>query len=233
MFKELKTRFTNEVFKGEKSFFAALEKAYADMSRRATGHNSQMKTDALTWIIDNEIFKRALDCKCQDDFDAWHKETCIKLKEIHKGFGRIGRAQKVINMAFKYLSCVDNTYNHILPFCHMALDGYTLNWYKDIGGQWVEWSKIDNYDEYFKIQMKIRNHLKNNNKYCITIGDKTTKNFKISNIPFEAEFVIWEGEIIKAKYNAIIKELNNYKTKGKKKDSWLIDDLFDSYLQTY
>jgi hypothetical protein len=76
----------------------------------------------------------------------------------------------------------------------MTLDGYTLNWYKDIGGQWVEWSKIDNYDEYFKIQMKIRNHLKNNNKYCITIGDKTTKNFKISNIPFEAEFVIWEGE---------------------------------------
>ena len=68
MFKELKTRFTNEVFRGEKSFNAALEKAYADMSRRATGHNKQMKIDCLTWLIDNEIFHKVLNCKNQNEF---------------------------------------------------------------------------------------------------------------------------------------------------------------------
>ena len=233
MYSELKTRFATEVFKGDKNTTAALGKAYADMSRRAAGHKNQMKIDCLTWLLDNEVFQSALNCKNQSDFDNWHKETCIKLKEIHSGFGKIGRSQKVINMAFKYLSCVDNTYDTILPFSHMTLDGYTLNWYRDIGGQWIEWSKIDNYDEYFKIQEDIREYLNNHNEYCISIGKMVTKKIAISNIPFEAEFVIWEGEIIKAKYNAIIKELNNYKTKGKEKDCWLIENLFDTYLQSY
>ena len=115
----------------------------------------------------------------------------------------------------------------------MTLDGYTLNWYKDIGGKWVEWSKIDDYDEYFKIQEDIREYLNSHNEYCVTIGKKITKKINVSNIPFEAEFVIWEGEIIKSKYNAIIKKLDNYKINGKKKDSWLIDNLFDDYLQSY
>lgn len=233
MYSKLKARFATEVFKGDKNTKTALEKAYADMSRRAQGHNEQLKKDCLSWLIENKIFENGLKCKNQDEFDKWHKETCIKLKEIHKGFGRIGRSQKVINMAFKYLSCIDNTYDAILPFCHMTLDGYTLNWYKDIGGQWIEWSKIDDYDKYFKIQEHIRDYLKNHNEYCVAIGEVTTKKIAISNTPFEAEFVVWEGEIVKSKYNAIIKELNNYKIKGKDKDRWLIDNLFDTYLQSY
>ena len=236
---ELKQRFTDEVFKEEKNHKVALEKAYADMSRRATGHNPQMKTDCLNWFDNKKIFESALNCKTQEEFDEWHKETCQKLKEIQKDFGRMGRSQKVINMAFKYLSCVDDTYDAILPFCHMTLDGYTLNWYKTIidkeeQKKLTEWSKISDYEkEYYPIQEKIREYLKEDHKYSICIGEETTKKFDIPKIPFQAEFIIWEGEIIKDKYKTIIKQLNNYKTKGKKKDNWLIGNLFDDYLRSY
>lgn len=233
LYNKLKTRFATEVFKGDKTEEKAIEKAYADMSRRAQGHNEQLKKDCLLWLNENKIFENALKCKNQVEFDNWHRDTCIKLKEIHKGFGRIGRSQKVINMAFKYLSCIDNAYDAILPFCHMTLDGYTLNWYKDIGGQWVEWSKIDDYAKYFEIQEYIREYLKNHNEYCVAIGEVTTEKIAISNIPFEAEFIIWEGEIINSKYNELVKSLNKYKLEGQKNDKWLIGDIFDTYLNNY
>lgn len=232
MYNELKNRFA-KVFKDENNEKEALNNAYADMSRRAQGHNEQLKNKCFAWLNENKIFEEVLNCKSQDEFDEWHKRVCIELKKIHGKFGSIGRSQKVINMAFKYLSCVSNKYDAILPFCHMTLDGYTLNWYKGIGGKWVAWSKIDDYDEYFEIQEYIRKYLKNNNEYSITIGKRKTKKLSISHVPFEAEFIIWEGEIIKSKYNGLIKELNNYKTKGKENDGWLIDDLIDNYLQSY
>ncbi len=237
---KLKDKFKKEAFKfkGDETEEKAIEKAYADMSRRATGHNEQMKTDCLAWLIEDEIFKNALNCKTQEDFDVWHKDTCIKLKEIHKDFGTIGRAQKVINMAFKYLSCVDSEYDAILPFCHMTLDSYTLNWYKNNVRKKeqkapAEWSKIkDYYNEYYPIQEKIRNYLKNDPKYSIRIGEETTKTIDIPDTPFEAEFIIWEGEIINSKYNELVKSLNKYKREGQKNDRWLIGDIFDTYLNT-
>lgn len=227
----LKNRFANEVFKGEKTKLTALEKAYADMSRRATGHTSAMKETCVTWLFE-EIFSQPLEIQSQAEFDRWHKDTCEALKHLHGSFGRIGRSQKVINMAFKYLSCVDHTYDSILPYCHMTLDGYTLNWYKTINRNWkaIEWSKIDSYDEYIAIQREIRRYLSNNITYSIKIGNEETEKINLSTLPFEAEFIVWEGEIINAKYNNLIKGLKNYASSGKEKDHWLIGDLFARFL---
>ena len=233
MYKELQDRFKEEIFKGIKTKEKALEKAYADMSRRATGHKSSMKEKCISWLLHEDVFSGAISCQSQEEFDSWHEQVCLKLKELHGKFGTIGRSQKVINMGFKYLSCIDNTYNSILPFCHMTLDGYTLNWYKSIGGQWIEWSKIDDYGEYMKIQKDIRDYLRTNHIYSINIEEKTSRQIAISKIPFEAEFVIWEGEIINAKYNDLIKRLKKYASKDMQRDKWLIDDIFDNYLKTY
>lgn len=234
-YKELKKRFCEGVFKGEKSKKKAIENAYADMSRRATGHKPYMKENCVNWLLD-EVFKSTLSFETQEDFDNWHKNTCNGLKERLGDFGTVGRAQKVINMAFKYLSCVDDTYDNVLQYCHMTLDGYTLNWYKMIAPKGESktiptWSKIKNYEkEYFPIQEKIRKSLKESQEYSVVIGKSETKPLEISNIPFEAEFVIWEGEIIKTKYNALIKELSDYRSKGKERDGWLIGNLVDSCL---
>lgn len=232
----LKDRFSESVFKGEKTKQAAIEKAYADMSRRATGHKPAMKKDCVEWLLEEVFDKNLPNITSQEAFDAWHKKICDELKKRHKAFGRIGRSQKVINMAFKYLACIDDTYAHVLPYCHMTLDRYTLNWYKTIISKdekknLKEWSKIDDYDnEYNPIQEKIREYLKENRQYIGTIGKAESSPIALSCIPFEAEFVIWEGEIIREKYNALINAINKYKKEGKKKDNWLLGSIFDDYL---
>lgn len=232
----LKTRFGEIAFKKEKNKKVAIETAYADMSRRATGHTSELKKRCVEWL-ETEVFNTNLDfINSQESFDAWHKETCEELKKRHGSFGKIGRSQKVINMAFKYFSCIDGTYDHLLKYCHMTLDGYTLNWYKTIDPDWkkIEWSKIDDYDnQYFSIQEKIRKYLKENSMYSVDIGGKLTNNIQLPEIPFEAEFIIWEGEIIKIKYNDLIKGLKKYEESLKEKDKWLIGNIMDEFLNQF
>lgn len=249
----LKERFGKSVFKNdsEKTKIKAIEKAYADMSRRASGHVPDIKEVCVKWL-DEEVFTSSLSIH---NFDTWHKETCFALIEkfnsVKPKFGTVGRAQKVINMAFKYFSCITNGYDKHLEYAHMTLDGYTLAWYKSFVMPWVknngyndvstlvEWSKINDYDYYMLIQTNIRNYLKEKQVYSVQIGKKNTAELALPEIPFEAEFIVWEGEIVKAKYDNLTKELQNYKTKsrGKEawrtKDGWLIDKLFDDFLKDY
>ncbi|MEE1126242.1 MAG: hypothetical protein U0L18_09990 [Acutalibacteraceae bacterium] len=232
---ELKNLFSKENFKEKKDIRSAIEKAYADMSRRAQGHTFEMKEDIVNWLI-KDVFNTPFDFKSQEDFNNWHKEICLELKKHHNNFdskfGKIGRSQKVINMSFKYLACVDNTYNNVLPYCHMTLDSYTLNWFKSINKDFknIKWSTIDDYEQYAFIQEKIRKHLDNKAIYSIKIGTEKTSGLELPCSPFEAEYIIWEGEKINNKYNSLLKEINNYKNCGKEKDKWLIGSLFDKFL---
>lgn len=262
-YEQLKSRFSKTVFKkdSENNQTSALDKAYADMSRRASGHSAGIKKACIGWI--NDQFTALLkDCKRQGfDFDKWHEKTCEQLVEKfnesdkNKNFGTIGRAQKVINMGFKYLSCIDNRYDALLERCHMTLDGYTLAWYKECVMPWVkrqnredvkeltEWSKIREYEAYKLIQNNIKDYLEQDSdlKYEIRINDGETDVFTSSSIDlprnrFDAEFIVWEGEIIKAKYTTIAKDLHHYVDEyreveaGKEKDEWLIGDRFTKYL---
>ncbi len=264
MHEKLKKRFAETVFKkgSKKDQESALDKAYADMSRRASGHNKTIKNSCIGWI--NKQFAELLEkSEASDfDFDEWHEKICMQLvDEFNRskaGFGTVGRAQKVINMGFKYLSCIDNSYDHLLKDCHMTLDGYTLAWYKECVMPWakhekkvdvkkiIEWSKIKDYGDYQLIQTNIKDYLNQNPspKYNVSIkNDKTTSfNCNCIDLPrsrFGAEFIVWEGEIIKAKYTAITKELNYFVKKhrgveaGRKKDEWLIGDNFTDYLKEY
>lgn len=137
-------------------------------------------------------------------------------------------------MAFKYLSCINNDYDSVLKYCHMTLDGYTLNWYNQkFNASVKEWSKIKDYNVYKEIQEKIRSEIENGCSYSIKIGNKETKNIDLPTTPFEAEFIIWEGEIINSKYNDMVKSLNNYKKEGREKDNWLIESIFDNFLSEF
>lgn len=261
-FEYLKKHFSDTVFKdtGSKTVSVALDKAYADMSRRANGHSETVKNACKEWL---ETEFSTLPAKAADpsfDFDDWHCTTCdeltVKLNGAKAGFGTVGRAQKVINMAFKYLSCINGDYDWILPHCHMTLDGYTLAWYKKSVMPWVkkqqeaqksfleakdivEWSQMTDAEDYRRIQANIREYLKTAPKYSIKIGDKQTKAITLPTVPFEAEFVVWEGEIVKGKYDLLIKELKKYAEKyrgveaGRTKDAWIAGALFDDYLNEY
>lgn len=248
----LKQRFEDTVFKNnaEKNQLKAIEKAYADMSRRATGHIPRMKEVCVQWL-NEEIFVSPL---MIEDFDAWHKDICGKmvgkLNDIKSGFGTIGRAQKVINMTFKYIACINDSCSQYAGDCHMTLDGYTLAWYKSFVMPWVkeqedkedinkviEWSKINSYKDYLLIQRNIRRYLDQTQAYSVTIGKKTSKSISLPKIPFQAEFIVWEGEIVREKYNNMVKELEKYQSRsqganaGKSKDAWIIENLFDDFLR--
>ena len=240
---DLKKEFGEIAFKNKKKTTqTAIEMAYADMSKRQAGHTAAMKEVCVKWLVE-EVFTDSLQIA---DFAVWHKETCenliAKMDSVTPDFATVGKAQKVINMAFKYLSCITHQYDSVLDQCHMTLDGYTLDWYKtDVmsgKGEKITWSKITQYQEYMDIQTKIRDYLEQSPEYSVTIGGKTVViPTPLLDSPFESEFIIWESNIIKSKYNGLIQALNNYtqgvrgQIPGKKKDCWLVGNIFDDFLR--
>ena len=96
-------KFKEQNFKGEKNKKKAIELAYADMARRATGHTPKMKEECVKWL-EEKFFDEPFTFQSQEEFDFWHEKTCDELREVlnkhNNNFGKIGRAQKVINMAF-------------------------------------------------------------------------------------------------------------------------------------
>lgn len=159
-----------------------------------------------------------------EDFDTWHKERfCEKFIVELRDNGYIasyGQAQKVVNMAFKYLYCCEGAekYKDKFANCHMALDSFTLNWYirevlkvdKNIVDKW---SKLDDV-AYKKIQTDIRNHLK-------------------GKIVIEEEFIIWPDEILIAaalEFNNTFKKIKdcNYPKHENSKVTEVIIDIKDN-----
>ncbi len=247
----LKKRFAERVFANkERTIRAALDNAYADMSRRQNGHTPELKDACIDYLV--EVFSSYLQIS---DFDAWHKELAAELinrwnREV-AGFGTVGKAQKVINMAFKYLACISHDYDHLLPFCHMTLDSYTLEWYEVVVKPWAKaqdcqvgrkvsaWSKIESYDEYLLIQQNIRAYLAAGASYSIHIGAAQTAKLQLPVAPVDAEFIVWEGQIIERKYNGLIKILEDYAKNNitpeasQGYDTWLIGLMFQDYLSDY
>lgn len=75
------------------------------------------------------------DMKGEKDFNGFHHKLC---KELKDDFGEeakftYGHAQKIINMAFKYLYCVfskvyEAEFRDKFKDCHMPLDSFSLEW---------------------------------------------------------------------------------------------------------
>ncbi len=204
----------------------AVKKAYIDMTPRtikglADIHNKTFNEafdNILSELADRFInyFKSAI--KSETEFDNWHKDVCEKFQEdfnnllenYNKETSQIsyGKAQKIVNMTFKYIYCFDNNINSdyfsdYFKYCHMTLDSYTLNWFLEDVRNWVKenndfkfnkkeihaWSNLreGNYNDKFSylwIQTQIRAYLKQQTKYPTT--------------PFYAEFIIWQEEKAKA-----------------------------------
>lgn len=123
-------------------------------------------------------------------FEEFHKTACNDIMNIFSeryNNVRYGKAQKIVNMTFKYFYCFDKSCQMEEKFddCHMPLDSKILDWYKaNIDKtQKTAWSYLEK-EEYDQIQNKIKNYIKHN--YCpYTV--------------LQSEFVIWDNEINKNK----------------------------------
>lgn len=80
-----------------------------------------------TSIIDD--IAECISCnKKQDEFDKYHDNMCRKLIKNFDSIIAYGQAQKIINMAFKYLYCIETIDRECFKNCHMPLDSFTLEW---------------------------------------------------------------------------------------------------------
>lgn len=164
---------------------AAVKKAYITMEPRTLGRGKPQGAK-----IDVNLKERALRClalefvnyfkapapQSQADFDNWHRNICNKFivcfdKVLAKsGYVQrmtYGKAQKIVNISFKYLYLfcnIEEGANGHFRFCHMAIDGIILDWYKnkvDPNCKCDNWSDLSE-KEYFDIQDIIRNNFSSN-----------------------------------------------------------------------
>lgn len=197
--------------KDEKAFEAAVDLAYGDAKRTMTGigKHEKEKNAAITEIRD-ELRKYFFEEKApekEEDFDKKHSDLCAIWCRHFSGsdLGTYGKAQKIINMSFKYLLCCGDSseYQDYFKYCHMPLDSFTLEWFKRnvpdgkkliagkklVAGKMSTWSRMENHedDEYTgkngKKYYSYQFYVKNIRKYI--------KGHNSELSPLELEFIEW------------------------------------------
>ena len=216
-------------------YTAAVHLGYLDMCRTCHGigakvSDAQRKASFKTLgeEINGLLSDSSIDS--QEAFDAKHKVLCKKYMDLLKKYGyaiKYGQAQKVVNMALKYLFCCEDADLDIFQYCHMPLDGLILNWCKkefkiSVNSDKDAWSKLSK-EKYTDITKAIFCKLKSSSDVKYSIGGEKTI---LPKIPLEAELVIWREEARKKTTKELLKQLgksckddyfkDNLTTKGRK-----------------
>lgn len=202
-------------------YTAAVKLGYLDMCRTCHGIGAKVSADQreesfekLGGEIKGLLSDSSIDS--QEAFDAKHKELChyyMKLLSEYQYEIKYGQAQKVVNMAFKYLFCCEDASSKpAFKYCHMPLDGLIMNWCKDwckkeygisVNSDKDAWSKLTE-EKYTEITNAIFKKLKSRDvKYSIGENDES----KLSVIPLEAELVIWREEARKKTTKELLTQL--------------------------
>ena len=199
----------------EKVFPAAVKLGYLDMCRTCSGIGKKISDEQRKDIFDaiGAEIKAGMGKSCsiakQEDFDALHEKLCQFCTEQFKKYDysiTYGQAQKIINMAFKYLYCCNDAEKYeetVFSHCHMPLDSFILKWCSDckLCEKCSEdaWSKLEK-DKYVKIQQGIRAYLNQGNTYKVG-GNEV----ELPKTVLDAEFIIGPEEARRKS----LKELEN------------------------
>ena len=135
--------------------------------------------DSINDTFINKEFSEKEHRKICDDFLDLFNELIIELNNKLEGIkgnkGLIekicfGKAQKIVNMTYKYLLLFDDAFDDgnedIFKLCHMAIDSFILSHYKKIEINKEEkkkicniaWSNMDK-DTYYDLQKNIENYV--------------------------------------------------------------------------
>lgn len=125
--------------KEQGSIVVAIKLAYGDAKRTMTGI-AKLKDEKETAFKNlEEKFYEYFNNEAPSDkssFDSVHNKLCeawcdafSKVSPTH--IGTYGKAQKIVNMTFKYLYCCKNIlgFEKHFVFCHVPLDSFTLEWF--------------------------------------------------------------------------------------------------------
>lgn len=218
----------------------SIEKAYKDIMVRTLKRKESKETscnlhelkDLIMGYIENGDFPE--DC---DNFDKFHNKLCQSalsyLKEEYENV-EYGKAQKLVNMTFKYLYCTKyisgKKKQELFKECHIALDSIILEWlFKYVYPKY----KIDNDDaltlkdasdksnltrestpSWSNLTYSEDNKLKDDNTYTynffIQIIRKYFEDNKIDMQPFQAEFIIWREMQMELAAKEFLNSLKKY-----------------------
>lgn len=168
--------------------------------QRAEGESAIGRTDYLMEQLKKEGFYKCFAeffkdpaPKDQGEFNTWHNKTCeLFLNTLEGDYENLcyGKAQKIVNMMFKHLYCLNgaNEYDDkgYFKYCHLTLDSFTLEWFhRNIGGKVGVWSNLQ-YNE-------SQNEYENYNYYVEEITKYFNEHSKDYNelTPFQYEFYMW------------------------------------------
>lgn len=152
---------------------ACIRRAYRDFNRTMSGFGklhdrAQFHDRAVAQVkISLEELRATGGSIDKDGFDSWHRNACFALMRIyapHHDF-HLGQAQKWLNMSLKYIFTFGADripgFEGAYKFCHIPIDNIVLGRlgaYKDFPKIRGSWSRMDDYDNYFKLQTWVRNN---------------------------------------------------------------------------
>lgn len=218
--------------KNKDSIIYAIQCAYGDAKRtfRGIGKNpnkAKAKEKAFNYLV-GEFYKYFMYDNGPYDWDKFSNLLQLwreKLIETFKTYSinmTVGQAQKIINVALKILYCYDDAEDYEAKFenCHMPLDSYILDWYREVLKETtnrttykienicfdgnVKWSSLNNHEVYKKIQNHIRSYLSEN---------KSHENLPLDKSCLKSEFVVWPYIIWKEKMQKAVDFLSDKDTK--------------------
>jgi hypothetical protein len=187
------------------SIKSAVDLAYNDAKRTMDGIGKfeNEKNSALDQIKKKiEQYFSNNSSLSKDDFDQFHHELCkIWCESFNNNIGTYGKAQKIVNMTFKYLRCCNDASTHKDCFCHchMPLDSFTLEWFKRrvapyldkkdfVKGKMISWSNLEYGScDYFQKDNKEYYSYK---YYLVHIRDYVNNTYPRLT-PLELEFIEW------------------------------------------
>lgn len=177
----------------------AVSWAYNDAKRTMHGITKDDREEAEDAIVKEFKAYFTNPAPCEKKFKESHIRLCnawINSFEDGSSLGTYGKAQKIVNMTFKYLYCctnIDNFENHF-KYCHMPLDSFTFEWCKrniqEIDPNKIgSWSKMkDEKSDTYKESKNIEKY--SYHYYVARIRDYVAIN-KIELTPLQLEFIIW------------------------------------------
>ena len=125
-------------------------------------------------------------------FDNWHNKTASLFLDVLVAYydnARYGKAQKIVNMIFKHLYCMQFSteqnqkvlHDDYFTHCHMPLDSFTLSWlYRKDGTKVCEWSNL------------VYENKEDNTVSYLDYLKRVRSLFPINTLTaFQAEFYIW------------------------------------------
>ena len=145
-----------------------INRAYRDFNRTLHGFSKLENKDEIYSEAKEYLRKSLLNLSSdksidsQDSFDDWHKRLCEELRVLFDSYSYktlfIGQSQKWINMTLKYIYMFhkkNSGFENLFQFSHIPIDNIILSKldYKDLTSAW---SRINNYEEYFKVQKHVR-----------------------------------------------------------------------------